>query len=136
MKKKKRSYIKLFNIPEIANRALAMLSEKPPQPYSVIASKLGCDRSSVIYFHKKKIREGISLQNFNGVKVEIIGGVKPPEPENINIGKDYKDYLKKYIKRRDKEQLKQMKIARKTIDKVHKNRIDIGVDFEFDIWDF
>lgn len=136
MKKKKRSYIKLFNIPEIANRALAMLAENPPQPYSVIASKLGCDRSSVIYFHKKKIKEGISLKNFNGVKVEIIGGVQLPKPEVVNIGKDYKDYLKKYTKERDRNQAKQMKKARKTIDKIHKNRIDIDIDFEFDIWDF
>lgn len=136
MKKQKRSYIKLFNIPEIANRALAMLAENPPQPYSMIASKLGCDRSSVIYFHKKKIREGITLENFNGVKVEIFGGSTPPAPEVFNSGKDYKDYLKKYIKKRDRLQTKQMKQARKTIDKVHKNRIDIGVDFEVDFWDF
>lgn len=134
--KKKRSYIKLFSIPEIATRALAMLAETPPQPYSVIASKLGCDRSSVIYFHKKKLAEGITLKNFNGVKVEIIGGPKPLPPENVNIGKDYKDYLKKYVKKRDKLQVKNMKKARKTIDKLHKTRIDYGVDFEFDLWEF
>ena len=101
-KQQKRTYIKLFNIPEIAQRAMKMLSENPPRSYSYIANKLGCDRSSVIHFHKKKIKEELSLNNFNGVKIELIGG---SQPEVINIGQDYKDYCKKYIKKRDKKKI-------------------------------
>ncbi len=136
MKKKRKSYIRLFSIPHIAERAVAMLLEIPPRPYNVIANKLGCDRSSVRNFHKKKLREWAALKNFNGVKVEIIGSVKKAEPEVVNIGKDYKDYLKKYIKKRDKQQAKRMKSAKKTLDKVKKNRQDDGVDYDFELWDF
>lgn len=136
MKKKRRSYIRLFSIPEIANRAIAMLMETPPVPYRVIADKLGCDRSSVVYFHKKKIKEGLTLENFNGVKVEIFGGKKAVQIEIINIGKNYKDYFKKYIKKRDKEQAKQMKKAKKVIDKLHKTRDDSGIDYSDEVWDF
>lgn len=137
MKKKKKSFIKLFNIPSVANRALSMLAENPPQSFSVIASKLGCDRSSVIYFYKKKIKEGISLENFNGVKVELIGGIQPVKLEVINIGGQYKDYLKKYEKQKKKEQNIQMRIARKTIAKVRKERKKNGTDqLSMDIWDW
>lgn len=134
--KKKKTYIKLFNIPDVANRALAMLAENPPQTYSEIASKLGCDRSSVIHFHKKKIQENLDLKNFNGVQIEIIGGIKPQPPEVLNTGREYKDYFKKYSKQRDKLQAKQMKKAKQVIDKIHKKRTNIDVVFDFEIWDY
>lgn len=134
--KKKKSYIKLFNIPSVAKQAIAMLSENPPRSYGAIAEKLGCDRSSVIHFHKNKIKDGITLNNFNGVKVEIIGGVQVLEPEVINVGRNYKDYLKKYKKEVSKIRVKNMQKAKKTIASLRKTREDNGIDYDFDIWEF
>lgn len=136
MKKNKKSYTKIFSIPDVAERTLAMLLKVPPVPYSLIAEKLGCHRSSVIYFHKKKIKEGLTLNNFNGVKVEILGGTKKVAVDVINTGKNYKDYLKGYVKKRDKIQLTRMKSAKKTIDKIKKKRKSDGLDIDLDMWDF
>lgn len=134
MKKKRKTYIKLFNIPNIALQAMTMLSEIPPRSYSEIAEKLGCDRSSVVHFHKKKIKEALTLENFNGVSVELFGGVKPQQIEVLNTGKDYKSYLKRYKKETVKLQRNNMKVAEKTIKKLKRCRGEDELFTDFDIW--
>lgn len=132
MKKKKRRYIRLFSIPEKAEKAKKMILAG--YVYGAIAKKLGCDRTSVIYFHKKWILEQETLKNFNGVLVEITPKYGIQEDE-VNEGSNYKDYLSKYDKERKKLQSKNMVKAKKTIAKVKKYRIKNHLE-DMEVWDY
>lgn len=129
---KKRGFVKLFSIEENVEKAIFLINAG--KTYKVIGQILGCDKSSVIAFHQRKINEGFKFKDFRGKKAKLRkklveeGGFNDENEEKINPGRDYSDYLAEYIAKRNVLQAKLMKKARKTIEKVEKMRVEYGID--------
>lgn len=118
---KKVGFLKLFRKEENVNKAIYLL--KLGYSYTRIGKVLGCDRTSVIYFHKKKIKEGILKEN------------KPKKC--VKKKRNYKSYLKEYKEKTKQREKKRMDQAKKTIAEVRKKRKEMGCVediFFYDEW--
>lgn len=122
--KKKRSFVKLFNDKENVKKAIMMINTG--NSYRCIGKELGCDKSAVIAFHKRKIKEGIIFKDF--------GKIKRKSKEKINTGMSYAEYLAEDDAKNVKIRAKNMRKARKTIDGLIKNRN--GKELVFDKFSF
>jgi hypothetical protein len=140
LKNKKCKVFRLFKIKDTSDLAIQLI--KYGLTYGTIGKILGCDRTSVVSFHNRKIKEGIFPKG--QVKISptiIVGGsiaIDSLPRENFNCGKDsYSDYLKGYKTKAKIAQTERMAEAKKTINNLHKwrtkNGLNIkGEDYYFD----
>jgi hypothetical protein len=127
LENKKCKVFRLFKIKENSDLAIQLI--KYGLTYGTIGKILGCDRTSVVSFHRRKINEGVFPKvQININPLIVIGGsfgIDLLPCEKMNEGKNsYSDYLKGYKTQAKTSHLERMAKAKETIDNLHKWRVE------------
>jgi len=127
-------YTKLFRKKDNIKRAIFLINRgyKPGR----IARILNCDRTSILAFRKRMVKNGIHLREFDRrpIKIENVPEYVNPNklkylPEEVNEGKgSYSEYLSNYKPKVEKIEKSNIEKAKRVIRKVREKRIKDGLD--------
>lgn len=134
IKKIRTPFVKLFSDPVNVKNAIAYINMG--YTFKNISQLLRCDRTTILAFYRKKVKEGIIQPRGDTKELKQIK--KYEYDEKINPGKSYKDYLNPVLKKENKEKEKRMLAAQETLKKLHEERAkrcdDCYVDFYEDYY--
>lgn len=125
----RKDFTKLFNKKENVDLAIKLIDDD--FSFSFIGNLLGCDRTSVYSFYKRMGERGHVFKKTKKKKIDIIyrksqkeykAEKKRRNPDKINKGKTYKEYLEESKSRSKKLVKARMILARKTLRELRKNK--------------
>lgn len=131
IKKIRTPFVKLFSDPVNVKNAIAYINMG--YTFKNISQLLRCDRTTILAFYRKKVKEGIIQPRGNTKELKQIKRYECDE--NINPGKSYKDYLNPVLKKENKEKEKRMLAAQETLKKLHEERAKRGEDCYVDFYE-
>lgn len=146
-------YVRLFRFQENTDKAIELI--RLGFSYSDIGIVLGCDRTSVMSFHRRKIRDGVDFGMFDGQRSQLkkrlsncedvektkeellrdtikFNNVEEDTGEIINQGKSYEEYLEDYKKEISEIQKERMEKAKEVIEGLRKWRKENNINVEKD----